>query len=162
LLALISFSIIAVLWIGLRWFTVRTLPLCKLQQTVQVHMQRFTEEAFTVREVQNKFSREQARIDSFNETNTNLLQYSFWAQTYAGFIPKVMNLLNFLSFGMIALVGGLLAIKGYITVGVIVIFIEYARQFTRPLNDLANQFNTVLSAIAGAERVFQVFDEPSE
>ena len=48
------------------------------------------------------------------------------------------------------------------TIGEIVIFTEYARQFTRPLNDLANQFNTVLSAIAGAERVFAIMDEPAE
>ena len=48
------------------------------------------------------------------------------------------------------------------TIGEIVIFTEYARQFTRPLNDLANQFNTVLSAIAGAERVFSIMDEPAE
>ena len=51
---------------------------------------------------------------------------------------------------------------GVVTIGTIVIFSEFARQFTRPLNDLANQFNTVLSAIAGAERVFEIMDEPIE
>src|SRR5699024_1161629 len=49
-----------------------------------------------------------------------------------------------------------------VTIGVIVIFTEYARQFTRPLNELSNQFNVLLSAIAGAERVFQVMDEEQE
>src|SRR5699024_8162506 len=68
----------------------------------------------------------------------------------------------FLSFGLIALFGGLLAVKGFITVGVIVIFTEYARQFTRPLNELSNQFNILLSAVAGAERVFSVLDEELE
>ena len=58
-------------------------------------------------------------------------------------------------------IGGVLAFYGHVTIGVIVIFTEYARQFTRPLNDLANQFNTVLSAIAGAERVFSIMDEPA-
>lgn len=48
------------------------------------------------------------------------------------------------------------------TVGIIIAFAEYARQFTRPLNDLANQWNTLLSAIAGAERVFEVLDEETE
>src|SRR5690606_16490280 len=57
---------------------------------------------------------------------------------------------------------GWLAVKDVISVGTIVIFAEYARQFTRPLNDLANQFNTVLSAVAGAERVFEVMDEKTE
>src|SRR5699024_4593131 len=73
-----------------------------------------------------------------------------------------MNMLNFLSFGLIALIGGMLAINGHISVGIIVIFTEYARQFTRPLNELSNQFNILLSAIAGAERVFNVMDEEQE
>ena len=162
LLTVITFIIIPLLWVGMRWITKRTGPLYKIQQDDLGQMNGFIEESFTGLEVIKTFSKEQDMIDSFNHTNAKLFQSGFWAQTYAGFIPKVMNLLNFLSFGMIALIGGLLAIKGYITVGVIVIFIEYARQFTRPLNDLANQFNTVLSAIAGAERVFQVLDEVPE
>lgn len=51
---------------------------------------------------------------------------------------------------------------GTVSIGVIVIFTEYSRQFTRPLNDLANQFNTLLSAVAGAERVFAILDEKEE
>lgn len=70
-----------------------------------------------------------------------------------------MNSLNNLSFTIIAAIGGLFALKGWISIGTIVVFAEYSRQFTRPLNDLANQFNTMLSAIAGAERVFDVLDE---
>ena len=73
-----------------------------------------------------------------------------------------MNMLNNASFAIVAGVGGLLALNGQVTIGTIVIFSEYARQFTRPLNDLANQFNTVLSAIAGAERVFSIMDEEIE
>ena len=73
-----------------------------------------------------------------------------------------MNFLNNMSFTIVAGVGGVLALYGHVTIGVIVIFTEYARQFTRPLNDLANQFNTVLSAIAGAERVFALLDEQPE
>ncbi|GAF20350.1 lipid A export ATP-binding/permease protein MsbA [Bacillus sp. JCM 19046] len=75
-----------------------------------------------------------------------------------------MNVLNNLSFAVIAFVGGVFAINqtAGITVGMIVIFVEYSRQFTRPLNDLANQFNTLLSALAGAERVFDIMDEHPE
>src|SRR5690625_2433327 len=73
-----------------------------------------------------------------------------------------MDMLNYLSFGVIALFGGILVVNGHVSVGVIVIFTEYARQFTRPLNELSNQFNLLLSAIAGAERVFNVIDEVPE
>ncbi|MNV31143.1 putative ABC transporter ATP-binding protein [compost metagenome] len=86
----------------------------------------------------------------------------FWAQSISGFIPKLMNGLNNLSFAIVAGFGGILAIRGSITVGVILVFVEYTRQFTRPLNDLANQWNSVLSAIAGAERVFEILDEEVE
>lgn len=73
-----------------------------------------------------------------------------------------MNFCNNMSFTIIAGIGGILAFNGWVTIGTIVIFTEYARQFTRPLNDLANQINTVLSAIAGAERVFSIMDEVTE
>jgi ATP-binding cassette subfamily B protein len=73
-----------------------------------------------------------------------------------------MNVLNNLSFAIIAGIGGIFALNGMISIGVIVIFTEYSRQFTRPLNDLANQFNMLLSAIAGAERVFDIMDEEEE
>lgn len=66
-----------------------------------------------------------------------------------------MNALNNGGVAIIAGVGDIFALYEMITIGVIVIFVEYSRQFTRPLNDLANQFNTLLSAIAGAERVFE-------
>src|SRR5699024_8808926 len=108
------------------------------------------------------YSQEEKVKRQFKEKNDQLQLSFFWAQNIAGFIPKVMNSLNFLSFMLIALFGGLLVINGFITVGVIVIFTEYARQFTRPLNELSNQFNILLSAVAGAERVFNILDEEPE
>src|SRR5699024_1902224 len=94
-----------------------------------------------------------------------LRDITFWAFLYAGLIPKVMNMLNNISFTIVAGAGGLLVFytDGIVTIGTIVVFAEYARQFTRPLADLSNQFNQVLSAIAGAERVFGIIDtEPEE
>src|SRR5699024_9486869 len=101
-------------------------------------------------------------IQEFKEKNDQFQLSFFWAQNIAGFIPKVMNYLNFLIFILIALFGGLLAIKVVITVVVIVIFTEYTRQFTRPLNELSNQFKILLSAVAGGERVFNILDEEQE
>src|SRR5690625_5158387 len=81
------------------------------------------------------FSQEERVIREFEERNKKLQHSGFWSMVFSGFIPKVMNMLNFLSFGLIALFGGILAINGFISVGTIVIFTEYARQFTRPLNE---------------------------
>src|SRR5699024_3695747 len=111
LLTLITFTIIPLLWIGMRWITKRTGPLYKIQQNDLGEMNGFTEEAFSGLGEINIFSQKQAMIDSINETNNNLVQSIFSAQSYAGFIPKVMNLLIFLIFGMIALVGGLLRLE---------------------------------------------------
>ena len=162
LLTLITMTIIPIMFFAMRAITKRTGPLYKVQQKDLGELNGFIEEMVSGQEVVKVFSQEKRVINEFDEKNKQLQLSSFWAQTIAGFIPKVMNTLNFLSFAFIAFFGGILAIKGYITVGVIVIFTEYARQFTRPLNELSNQFNILLSAIAGAERVFQVLDEQAE
>jgi ATP-binding cassette subfamily B protein len=162
LLTVITMTIIPVLFIAMRWITKRTGPLYKLQQKNLGEVNGYVEEIISGQQVVKAYSQEERVIRAFKEKSDSLKQSGFWAHTIAGFIPKVMNTLNFLSFALIALFGGLLAIKGYITVGVIVIFTEYARQFTRPLNELSNQFNILLSAVAGAERVFHILDEDVE
>ncbi|MDY0396104.1 ABC transporter ATP-binding protein [Virgibacillus halophilus] len=162
LLTLVTAVIIPVMLVSIRWITNRTGPLFKLLQSHIGEMNGYVEEIVSGQHVVKAFSQEDRVLSEFDERNSRLRHAGFWAQTISGCIPKVMNMLNFLSFGLIALVGGLLAIKGIVTVGIIVIFTEYARQFTRPLNELSNQFNILLSAIAGAERVFQVIDETQE
>src|SRR5699024_3601649 len=162
LVTVITIMIIPLMFIAMKWITKRTGPMYKVQQKDLEELNGFVEEMVSGQEVVKVFSQESRVISEFEEKNKSLQLSSFWAQTIAGFIPKVMHTLNFLSFAFIAFFGGILAIKGYITVGVIVIFTEYARQFTRPLNELSNQFNILLSAIAGAERVFQVLDEQAE
>lgn len=162
LLTLITMSIVPLMIFAMRWITSRTGPLYKLQQQKLGIVNGYVEESISGQHIIKTFSQEERVIREFSERNDSLNKVSFWAMLFSGFIPKVMNLLNFLSFGLIALFGGILAINGHITVGVIVIFTEYARQFTRPLNELSNQFNILLSAIAGAERVFDVLDTTVE
>ncbi|MUV36495.1 putative ABC transporter ATP-binding protein YfiC [Lentibacillus sp. JNUCC-1] len=162
LLTLITMTIVPLMFIGMRWITKRTGPLYKKQQRDLGDLNGYVEETVSGQHVVKTYSQETRVIDSFKSRNQTLQQTYFWAQTFTGFIPKVMNVLNFLSFAFIAFAGGILAVNQVITVGVIVIFTEYARQFTRPLNELSNQFNILLSAIAGAERVFNVIDEEQE
>lgn len=164
LLTLLTVIIIPIMFISLRWITTRTSVLYALRQKQFGIMNGYIEEIVNGQTVVKAFSQEKYVIDTFNEKAKDVREYSFWSITFGGFIPKVMNYLNNLSFAIVAGIGGILALNqtAGVTVGVIVIFAEYARQFTRPLSDLANQFNTVLSAIAGAERVFDIMDEPSE
>lgn len=162
LLTLLTMTIIPVMFIAIRWITRRTGKLFKQQQQAVGDLNGMIEETISGQRIVKAFSQEDRVTDEFIVKSERLRQTGFWALTYSGFIPKVMNMLNNASFAIVAGVGGLLALNGHVSIGTIVIFSEYARQFTRPLNDLANQFNTVLSAIAGAERVFAIIDEPIE
>ena len=164
LLTLLTMIIIPVMFIAMRWITRRTGKLFKEQQRAVGELNGMIEETISGQRIVKAFSQEEHVMAEFAEKSDRLRRTGFWAMTYSGFIPKVMNTLNNGSFAVIAGVGGILALtgNGSVTIGTIVIFSELARQFTRPLNDLANQFNTVLSALAGAERVFGIMDEPIE
>lgn len=162
LLTLLTFIVVPLMTLGMRWITRRTGPLFKERQRSMGELNGYIEETLSGQRIIKAFSQEERVISGFRERNTRIMLSGYWAQSISGFIPKLMNGLNNLSFAIVAGVGGLLAIRGLVTVGVIIAFVEYTRQFTRPLNDLANQWNTLLSAIAGAERVFEVMDEETE
>jgi ATP-binding cassette, subfamily B, multidrug efflux pump len=162
ILTLFTLIIVPIMFFGMKWITKRTKVLFKEQQRNLGELNGFIEETISGQRIVKTFSQEKRMTDEFLEKAQSLKLSGFWAQTYSGFIPKLMNVLNHMSFAIIAGIGGIFALKGMITIGVIVIFAEYSRQFTRPLNDLANQFNTLLSAIAGAQRVFEILEEKDE
>lgn len=162
LLTFLTLLIVPVLFTGMKWITNRTGAYFKEQQRELGDMNGYIEETISGQKIIKMYSQESRVIEEFEVKNEALRVSSYWAQTYSGFIPKLMNMLNNVSFTIIVGVGGILAVKGVVSIGVIVTFTTYSRQFTRPLNDLANQFNMILSAIAGAERVFQIMDEEKE
>lgn len=164
LLTLLTAMIIPILIVSVRFITNRTGPLYKIRQRRTGELNGYIEEIVSGQEIVKVFSQEERAINNFEERAKNLREVSFWTNLYSGIIPKVMNMLNNISFTIVAGAGGILALttNGVVTVGIIVVFAEYARQFTRPLADLSNQLNQVLSAIAGAERVFQILDTEAE
>ncbi|WP_108670451.1 ABC transporter ATP-binding protein [Peribacillus acanthi] len=162
ILAIITLLIIPTMVLGMKWITKRTGRLYKEQQRNLGNLNGYIQEIISGQKMVKAFSQEEKVISEFLGKSERLRASGFWALTYSGFIPKLMNVLNNMSFALIAGVGGVLALNGQVSIGVIVIFIEYSRQFVRPLNDLANQFNTLLSAVAGAERVFEILDEEEE
>ncbi len=132
------------------------------QQRVLGILNGFAEENISGQKVVKAFVRENKEIEHFEATNKELKNVGIKAQIYSGIMGPLMNVLNNIGFAIVALSGGWLAVQQVITVGTIAIFINYTRQFTRPLNELANQINTIQSAIASAERLFQIMDEPPE
>lgn len=162
MLTLLTFIVVPLMVLGMKWITKQTGRLFKAQQRNLGDLNGYIEETLSGQRIVKAFSQEDTVIGEFKQRNERIRVSGFWAQTISGFIPKLMNALNNLSFAIIAGIGAIFVLNGAITVGVIVIFAEYSRQFTRPLNDLANQWNTLLSAVAGAERVFDVLAEPEE
>lgn len=162
MLTLLTFLIVPLMVLGMKWITKQTGRLFKEQQRNLGDLNGYIEETLSGQRIVKAFSQEQTVIAAFKQRNERIRVSGFWAQTISGFIPKLMNALNNLSFAIIAGIGAIFVLNDAITVGVIVIFAEYSRQFTRPLNDLANQWNTLLSAVAGAERVFDVLGEEEE
>ncbi|MCL2189386.1 MAG: ABC transporter ATP-binding protein/permease [Defluviitaleaceae bacterium] len=105
---------------------------------------------------------EKKSVQDFAKINERLRKAGTQAQIWSGFIMPAMNVINNLSLTVVAFAGAVLAINGSITVGVIASFIAYARQFGRPLNDLASTYNQLQSALASTERVFEILDVAEE
>ena len=120
------------------------------------------EEMITGQRAVQAFCREPQTEAAFNEISGRLRGIGIRAETLGGLMGPSMNLVNNLSFLLVVAAGGWLALGGGITVGVIITFMMYSRQFGRPVNELASQFNMIQSAIAGAERVFTMLDMPPE
>lgn len=122
----------------------------------------FIEETVSGQKVIKVYRREEKALEEFREKNLALRDVAKKAQIFAGVMGPSMNFVNNLSFGLIAGIGGWMALKGIVTIGIVVAFLNYSRQFSRPINELANQFNLLQAAIAGAERIFEVMDEAEE
>ena len=120
------------------------------------------EEAVGGQRIIKAFHMEQKIIGQFDDVNQDLLRYSIGAQIWAGLLMPFMNVITNLGYAGVALVGGTLAARGAVTVGTIGSFVTYARQFTFPLNNIAGMYNSLQSALAGAERVFELLGEAEE
>lgn len=132
------------------------------QQKSLGEMNGFIEETVSGQKVVATFCREEISIVRFAAINKELTHTSIKAQVLSGMMGPVMNVINNLGFALIASAGGYMALHSMVSIGTVVSFLNYSRQFSRPINDLANQFNMIQAAIAGAERVFEVMDTPDE
>ncbi len=108
------------------------------------------------------YRRERAAIEQFDGANGQLRRAASRAQIFAGFVGPLMNCISNLSVAIVAGAGGWMAVQGMASVGTIASFINYTGQFGRPLNSIANLYNTIQAAVAGAERVFETLDELEE
>ena len=100
--------------------------------------------------------------EEFNEASDELTRVSMRAEILGGSMGPIMNCISNISFVIVAAFGGYFAYTGLITIGTISMFIIYAKQFSRPINEIAQLYGSIQTAVAGAERVFALIDEPDE
>lgn len=120
------------------------------------------EEMYTGHKIVKAFGHEQDSIEKFKKINEQLYQVGWKAQFVSGIIFPALNFVNNVGYVFISVVGGLLVAKRKIELGDIQAFIQYIRQFTMPITQLANIANVIQSTIASAERVFEILDETEE
>ena len=128
----------------------------------------YIEEMIDGQKVVKVFVHEKQAKEEFEQLNDRLCEASTNANTFANILGPINNNLGHVQYALTAVVGGILAIKGVnsfsgpIMVGTVVAFLQYTRNFSMPISQVSQLFNSVLSALAGAERIFNMIDEPSE
>ena len=134
----------------------------KDQQEYLGHINGQVEEVYGGHLVIKAFNREKDTIEEFNRTNEILYQSSWKSQFLSGMMQPIMMFVGNLGYAAVALSGGLLAIRGTITIGDIQAFIQYVKNFTQPIQQIAQVINQVQSMAAASERVFEFLNEEEE
>ncbi len=120
------------------------------------------EEMYTGHVVVKAFGQEKKSVEEFEEINEKLYDAGWRALFVSGIMMPLMTFINNIGYVLICVVGGILATRGVIKIGDIQAFLQYSRQFTQPINQLANIANIFQSTVASAERVFEILDEEEE
>ena len=162
LLTAVALLAVAFIFAVTRFITNRTRPLYLEQQAILGRLNGHIEESVSGLAMVKAFNREQASVEQFERHNEAFRATATRALVWSGYLMPVTNVINNVSFVNVAVVSGLLAAQGIVGVGVISSFLLYSRQFTRPFVDIANIYNNFQSAVAGAERIFQIMDETPE
>ena len=108
------------------------------------------------------FGHENEIKDEFNRTGDELRTAGIKAEIFGGVMGPLMNIIGNVGFLLIVICGALFTMNGLIGITTIYVFIQYSKQFTRPINEVANQYTSILNAITGAERVFEIMDQNDE
>ena len=135
------------------------------QQTALGAVNGYVEEMINGQRVIKVFCHEKAIKEDFDELNDRLRENAFRAGAYSNAMGPINNNLGYVQYAILAVVGGLMAVYSggsLLTLGKLISFLTLSRSFNMPISQISNQVNSVVMALAGAERIFQLMDEPSE
>ncbi|WP_431768009.1 ABC transporter ATP-binding protein [Ruminococcus flavefaciens] len=124
----------------------------------------YIEEMIDGQKVVKVFCHEDKAAEEFDALNEELCEAATHANTFANVLMPIMNNLSYIHYAMTAIAGGIMAVKGIggMTVGTVVSYLQFTRSFSQPITQVSQQLNSVLTALAGAERIFRVIDEEPE
>ncbi len=161
-LTAISLAGVALVFVLTRVITKRTRKLYAGQQRMLGKLDGQIEESISGLTVVKAFGREKQIESEFEQNNEGLCRVATRALIWSGYLMPITNVINNLCFVAISVFSGAMALKGQITVGMISSFLLYSRQFSRPFVEIANIYNNFQTAVAGAERILEIMDEPPE
>lgn len=133
-----------------------------MRQTLLGQLNGTVEEKITNTKTVTAYNLQDSVIKDFSKTSDELTKAGIIAEIIAGSMGPLHNMLNNVSFVIVAAFGAWFALRGFISIGVISAFVVYSKQFSRPINELAQLYGQIQTALAGAERIFAVLDEESE
>ena len=162
LLTAVSLVGVGLIFLLTRVITKRTGKLFAQQQKILGALNGQIEESVSGAAVVKAFCREDNMISNFEQKNEELRKVATRALIWSGYLMPITNVINNLGFVAVSVVSGVLAVYGSITVGTISSFLLYIRQFSRPFVSIANIYNNFQTAVAGAERIFEILDERPE
>jgi ATP-binding cassette subfamily B multidrug efflux pump len=161
-LAAISLTVMPVTYLITREIARRTRAGFRETQSALGSLNGIIEETVTGARTVKAFVREEATVEQFSQVNRRLQKVSRRARIFAGSMGPLMNMVNNLGLAVVACSGGWLAVQGYASVGEVAAFVNYSGRLSWPLNQIAQLFNLIQSALAGAERVFELMDAAPE
>ena len=162
ILTLVTLVTVPLMFWGARGIVRKSRKYFKGQQQSLGNINGYIEEMISGQKVVKVFGHEEKAEADFDVLNQDLNTKSLKAQFYSGLMMPVMQNLSTLNFVLVTIAGALLAIFRGFDVGGLAAFLQYSRQFGRPINELASLYNSIQAALAGAERIFEVIDEKPE
>ena len=163
LLTLVGLISTPIMFLVTKFVMKRTQPFFIKRQRILGDLNGYIEEMISGQKATLLFGQEENIEAEFGKKNKELTRSAIISEALSGTMGPIMNFINNLTYLLIAVLGGYFMIKGFnITIGVIFTIILYMRNFNRPINEMLNIVNSIQSALAGAERVFEVMDEDTE
>ena len=162
LLTGVAFLAVFLIFLLTKTITGHTRKLFAKQQEVLGRLNGQAEESVSGLSMVKAYGKEEKLLAQFEENNYQLCQVATKAQIWSGYLMPITNVINNLNYVLIAVISGVMAANGLIGVGLISSFLLYSKQFARPFVDIANIYNNFQTAVAGAERVFEILDEECE